>query len=368
MIADPARDTRAAERAAMQRALAIAATPGVPFGPNPRVGCVILGPDGTPLAEGYHRGAGTAHAEVDALGNLSAAGGTAEGATAVVTLEPCHHTGRTGPCSAALLEAGVRRVVHAVADPNPVARGGGAALRAAGVEVEAGLLAVESARLNRGWTHGITHGRPYVTWKFAGTLDGRAAAADGTSRWITSAASRADVHRLRAASDVVLAGTGTVLADDPALTVRDAEGQSADHQPLRAVMGERATDVPQTAQVRDDAADTVFLTTREPAEALQELFDTGRREVFLEGGPTLAAAFLAAGLVDEIVAYVAPVLLGSGASAVADLGVGTIADAIRGSVTDVTTLHDEQAGQTDVRITFTPDRAAASREASRGDA
>ncbi|QWC87074.1 bifunctional diaminohydroxyphosphoribosylaminopyrimidine deaminase/5-amino-6-(5-phosphoribosylamino)uracil reductase RibD [Nocardioidaceae bacterium] len=350
----------------MQRALELAATPGVPFGPNPRVGCVILAPDGTQLAEGFHRGAGTPHAEVDALTTLREAGGDATGATAVVTLEPCHHTGRTGPCSAALLEAGVRRVVHAVADPNPVARGGGAALRAAGVDVEAGLMAVESARLNRGWTHALTHGRPYVTWKYAVTLDGRSAAADGTSQWITSPSARADVHRLRGASDVVLAGTGTVLADDPALTVRDADGKPAGHQPLRAVMGERAADVPPGARVRDDVAETLFLPTRDPAAALQQLHDAGRREVFLEGGPALAAAFLRAGLTDEVVAYVAPVLLGAGPTAVADLGITTITDALRGSVTDVTTLHDEGTGQTDVRLTITPHHTESS--TTRGDA
>ena len=367
MIADPsgAAARTQAERAAMQRALELAATPGVPFGPNPRVGCVILSPDGSTLGEGYHRGAGTAHAEVDALADVERRGGTARGATAVVTLEPCNHTGRTGPCSQALLAAGITRMVHAVADPNPVARGGGDALRAAGVEVEAGLMAVESARLNRGWTHALTHERPFVTWKFAATLDGRSAAADGTSKWITSAASRADVHALRRASDVVLAGTSTVLADDPALTVRDAQGHPAAHQPLRAVMGERVGDVPAHAQVRDDAAATVFLETRDPSAALQQLHDAGRREVFLEGGPTLAAAFLRAGLVDEVVAYVAPVLLGDGSAAVADIGIGTIADALRGSVTDVATLHDEASGQTDVRITITPDNTTAT---SRGDA
>ena len=184
----------AAEQAAMRRALALAATPGVPLGPNPRVGCVLLDETGATVAEGYHRGAGTAHAEADALAR---AGARAAGTTAVVTLEPCNHSGRTGPCAQALIAAGVRRVVFAQDDPNPTAAGGADTLRAAGIEVESGLLAVESGQLNEVWTFAVGHGRPFVTWKYATTLDGRSAAADGTSRWVSSAASRRDTHRLR---------------------------------------------------------------------------------------------------------------------------------------------------------------------------
>ena len=186
----------AAEQAAMTRALALAATPGVPLGPNPRVGCVLLDDTGATVAEGYHRGAGSPHAEADAL---AAAGERARGTTAVVTLEPCAHTGRTGPCAVALRDAGVRRVVFAQADPNPVAAGGGALLREAGVEVEQGLMVDEARALNRVWTFAVEHGRPFVTWKFATTLDGRSAAADGTSRWVSGRAARLDTHRLRGA-------------------------------------------------------------------------------------------------------------------------------------------------------------------------
>ena len=225
-----------AETAAMRRALQIAANPGVPLGPNPRVGCVLLADDGTEVAEGFHRGAGTPHAEVAAL---TEAGDAARGATAVVTLEPCNHTGRTGPCVEALLAAGVRRVVFAQPDPNPEAAGGAEALRAAGVEVEAGVLADEAARLNRAWTFAVHHERPFVTWKLATTLDGRSAAADGTSRWISSEAARQDTHRLRAECDVLLVGTRTVEVDDPLLTVRDNWDRPVRHQPLRAVMGLR---------------------------------------------------------------------------------------------------------------------------------
>lgn len=331
----------------MVRALELARTPSVPLGPNPRVGCVLLDADGGLVAEGFHRGAGTAHAEVDALAK---APGRTRGTTAVVTLEPCNHTGRTGPCSGALIDAGVARVVYAQQDPNPEAAGGAAALRQAGVEVEGGLLADAAAEVNRAWSFGLIHGRPLVTWKLATTLDGRSAAADGTSRWISSAAARADTHRLRGLADVVLVGTGTVLVDDPRLTVRDPAGEPVAHQPLRAVMGIR--DVPPGRRVLDEAAETIVLSTREPADALADLYGRGRRHVFLEGGPTLGAAFLRAGLVDELVAYVAPVLLGSGLGAVADLGVTTIADAVRFDVVDIAVVGEGH--DTNVRFILTP--------------
>src|SRR3954467_11588845 len=193
-----------AEQAAMVRALVLAATPGVPLGPNPRVGCVLLDDAGRTVAEGFHRGAGTPHAEAAAL---AVAGAAARGTTAVVTLEPCNHTGRTGPCARALVEAGVARVVYAQADTNPVATGGADALRAAGVDVEGGLLAGQARALNREWTFAIESGRPFVTWKFAATPAARSAPADGTSRWVSSAPARRDTHRLRALCDAILVGT-----------------------------------------------------------------------------------------------------------------------------------------------------------------
>src|SRR6478735_7738863 len=253
----------AAEQAAMRRALVLAATPGVPLGPNPRVGCVLLDADGATIAEGHHGGAGTPHAEADALAR---AGARAAGTTAVVTLEPCNHTGRTAPCAQALVAAGVRRVVFAQADPNPTAAGGAQTLRAAGVEVESGLLAVESGLLNRVWTFAVEHGRPFVTWKFATTLDGRSAAADGTSRWVSSLAARRDTHRLRALCDVMLVGTNTIAVDDPLLTVRDEGGVALPHQPLRAVMGER--DLDPGRRVLNTDAESVHLRTRDPHAAL----------------------------------------------------------------------------------------------------
>ncbi len=336
-----------AERRAMARALELARTPGVPLGPNPRVGCVILGSDGAVVAEGYHRGAGSPHAEADAL---AGAGDRARGTTAVVTLEPCNHTGRTGPCSRALIEAGVARVVYAQADSNPVAAGGREALQAAGVDVEAGLMTAEAHELNRVWTFAMRHRRPYVTWKFAATLDGRSAAPDGTSRWVSSPAARHDTHRLRALADVVLAGTGTVLVDDPELTVRDAQDRPLPHQPLRAVMGLR--DVPTDRRVRNGRAETVHLRTQDPLEALEKLFARDRQHVFLEGGPTLGAAFLRAGLVDEVVAYVAPMLLGAGTNAVADLGITTIDDAVRFEVADLSVVGE--GNDANARFTLTP--------------
>jgi len=351
-MSEESEDQRRTERAAMRRALELAAAPALPPWPNPRVGCVLLDPDGRTIAEGHHRGAGTPHAEADAL---AAAGDRARDATAVVTLEPCDHHGRTGPCSEALIAAGVRRVVYAQADPNPVAAGGAERLRAAGIEAEAGLLADEARAVNAVWTRATELQRPFVTWKFATTLDGRSAAADGTSRWVSSTAARRDTHRLRALCDTMLVGSNTVAVDDPELTVRDDHDRPVGRQPLRAVMGLR--DLPPDRRVLNDRAETLQLRTRDPHQALEELWVHDRRHVFLEGGPTLAAAFLRAGLVDEIVAYVAPMLLGAGGAAVADLGLGTIADALRPAVTDVTVLpaaSDVAGEQPNVRLTLRP--------------
>ncbi|WP_240617382.1 bifunctional diaminohydroxyphosphoribosylaminopyrimidine deaminase/5-amino-6-(5-phosphoribosylamino)uracil reductase RibD [Nocardioides speluncae] len=336
-----------AERRAMRRALEIARTPGVPLGPNPRVGCVLLAEDGSEVAEGFHRGAGTPHAEAAALAE---AGEAARGTTAVVTLEPCNHTGRTGPCAQALIDAGVRRVVFAQPDPNPVAAGGAETLRAAGIEVEADVLLDEARAVNRAWTFAVEHGRPFVTWKFATTLDGRSAAVDGSSRWVSSKAARLDTHRLRGLCDVMLVGTNTVEVDDPELTVRDEVDEPVEHQPLRAVMGLR--DLPITKRVFNRRAETVHLRTRDPHEALAELFAQDRQHVFLEGGPTLGGVFLQAGLVDEVVAYVAPMLLGAGRNAVGVLGIASIAHALHLPVTDVTVLEGHDGEDTNVRITM----------------
>ncbi|MGO4598600.1 bifunctional diaminohydroxyphosphoribosylaminopyrimidine deaminase/5-amino-6-(5-phosphoribosylamino)uracil reductase RibD [Terrabacter sp. 2RAF25] len=302
----------------MRRALQLAASGPWPD-PNPRVGCVLVGPDGRVVGEGHHHGAGSPHAEIEAL---EAAGVAARGATAYVTLEPCSHTGRTGPCTEALIDAGVSRVVFAQSDPNPDAAGGAERLHAAGVHVMGGVLAEAAEALNARWARTVVLGRPLVTWKLATTLDGRSAAADGTSQWITGEQARADVHVLRGTRDAVLVGTGTVLADDPRLTVRMPDGGLAPDQPLRVVMGLRP--VPPDARVWAAPGAVVHLETRDPRQALESLWHRGVRDVWLEGGPTLAAAFLRAGLVDDVYAYVAPALLGGGRTAVADLGVDSI--------------------------------------------
>lgn len=334
-------EQQATDVALMRRALELAAN-GPEANANPRVGCVITAPDGSVVGEGWHDGAGTAHAEVDALGHT---GERARGGTAYVTLEPCSHTGRTPPCSHALYAAGLARVVYAQSDPNPSASGGAEALRGNGIGVEGGVLADEAKTLNRTWAHRLTTGRPWVTWKLAATLDGRSAAADGTSQWITGEASRADVHAQRARCGAILVGTGTALIDDPQLTARCSDGTLYADQPIRVVMGER--DLPAVARVLDDAAPTWQLRTRDPRKVLGALSEAEVHHVWLEGGPTVAAAFLSAGLVDEVVAYVAPVFLGRGRQAVTDLGITTIADALRLAPTDITLIG------TDVRITAT---------------
>lgn len=331
------------ETDAMRRAIAAAAS--VPRTlPNPRVGCVLLDADGTELAVGVHRGAGLPHAEVEAL---TQAGNRARGATAVVTLEPCHHTGRTGPCDAALIEAGIDRVVFAAPDPTDAATGGAAHLRAAGIDVEDGLLVVEAAALNTEWAFATSAGRPFVTWKFAATLDGRSAAPDGTSQWITGPEARRDVHRLRAECDVILVGTGTVLADDPQLTVRDEEDRPIAHQPLRVVIGTR--EIPHNSRVLDATADTVVIATDSPIDALKQLADREIRHVWLEGGPRLAGAFWDAGLVDRVIAYLAPAVLGAGKPAI-ETTAGSISDLARLDIDEITVVGG------DLRITGTPAR------------
>ncbi|MEO7269292.1 MAG: bifunctional diaminohydroxyphosphoribosylaminopyrimidine deaminase/5-amino-6-(5-phosphoribosylamino)uracil reductase RibD [Knoellia sp.] len=323
----------------MLHALVVAAI-GPEADANPRVGCVLVDPDGALVAEGWHRGSGTPHAEAAAL---EAAGDRAAGCTAYVTLEPCNHTGRTEPCARSLAAAGVSRVVYAVSDPNPAAGGGAAWLEEHGVPAEGGLLAPEAEALNRSWLHRIRTGRPWVTWKLATTLDGRSAAADGTSQWITGPESRQDVHEQRARCGAIIVGTGTALIDNPRLTARHPDGTLHDHQPLRVIMGQR--DLPPDARVFDDSAETVHLRTRHPREVVAFLAEREIHHVWLEGGPTVAAAFMADGLVDEIVAYIAPVLLGRGRQSVSDLGITTIADALRLEPTDTRIIGH------DVRIT-----------------
>jgi diaminohydroxyphosphoribosylaminopyrimidine deaminase/5-amino-6-(5-phosphoribosylamino)uracil reductase len=344
-----------AEVAAMGRAVELAARGLGTTSPNPAVGCVILDPAGAVVGEGFHAYAGGPHAEIVALAQ---AGERARGGTVVVTLEPCDHHGRTGPCSVALAAAGVARVVIGVTDPNTHAAGGVETLRKAGVEVEVGVREAEVEAGNIAWLTAVRRRRPYLTWKYAATLDGRSAAADGTSMWITSEAARMDVHAHRSTVDAVLVGVGTVLADNPQLTARNLrDGSLAIRQPLRVVVDSDGR-TPADARVRDGAAPTWVATAAElgsPGDPhvdlallLSRLYERDVRAALLEGGPRLAGAFLAAGLVDKVVGYLAPRLLGSGSAALVDAGVGTIADAIELEFIDVARVGP------DLRVTALP--------------
>lgn len=300
--------------------------------PNPPVGAVILDRDGQVAGVGGTQPAGGPHAEVMAL---RAAGDRAAGGTAVVTLEPCNHHGRTPPCVDGLVAAQISRVVYAVSDPNPVAAGGSARMAESGIEVTSGVLsdAVAAGPL-REWLHKQRTGMPHVTWKFATSVDGRSAAADGSSQWITSAEARADVHRRRAAADAIVVGTGTVFVDDPSLTARLPDGSLAENQPLRVVVGRR--EVSSDAKVLNDDSRTMVIRTHDPHEVIKALSD--RTDILLEGGPTLAGAFLRAGVVNRILAYVAPILLGGPITAVDDVGVPSIVHAQRWRFDGVDTI------------------------------
>lgn len=334
-------------RTAMELAIAASEQVHGTTSPNPPVGAVILDRDGDIAGVGATSPPGGAHAEVAALAQ---AGARASGGTAVVTLEPCAHHGRTPPCVDALLAAGISSVYFAVTDPNPRAAGGAARLDAAGVGVHGGLLAdcVRGGPL-RAWLHHTVTGRPHVTWKYAMSMDGRVAAEDGTSRWISGPASRAQVHTLRRTVDAIVVGRGTVLADDPRLTARADDGTDLPHQPLRVIVGKG--DVPPTAHILDSAAPTLHLRTHDPADVLAALRERGVVDVLLEGGPTLAGAFLAAGLVDRVLAYVAPMFLGAGPAALAYAGVSTVTAAHHFAVEEAT------MSGTDVRVSAVPVRS-----------
>ena len=309
------------EMMAMEHALLLAGQ-GV-RGANPLVGAVLLDDDGAMVATGFHLGAGTDHAEVAALKSAALQGVDTAGCTMVVTLEPCNHTGRTGPCTEAIVEAGITRVVYAASDPTPDAAGGAAWLTDHGIDVAGGLLADAATELNRRWLGAVQARRPFVTVKVAQSLDAQSAAADGSSQWITGPHARADGHTIRTRVDAVLVGTGTVLADNPRLTARALDGSDADRQPLRVAVGLRG--IPGDAAVRGSGF--VHLETHDPLAVLTELYGRGVRHVLVEGGPQLVGVFLMADLADELFAYVAPMLLGAGVPAFQRLGVATLTDA-----------------------------------------
>ena len=341
---------------AMRRALELAAR-GPADNPNPQVGCVILDPAGNIVAEGWHRGAGTPHAEVAALAALPDEWRTrANELTAVATLEPCNHTGRTGPCAVALSEARIGTVVYSVSDPGDASSGGAATLRSAGAEVLGGVLEPEGLELLASWLErqgAVSQklSRPRVTVKWAQTLDGRAAAADGSSQWITDPAARRDVHRRRAEADAILVGTGTLIVDDPALTARDENATDgllvpAADQPIPVVLGRR--EIAASARVNQHpalAAHGLDAPLRFDGSDLEEhltaLHERGVRSVFVEGGPTIASAFIAAGLADEVLVYVAPALLGGPRLAIGDLGIESMAGIRRLSIEGIEQLGDD---------------------------
>jgi diaminohydroxyphosphoribosylaminopyrimidine deaminase/5-amino-6-(5-phosphoribosylamino)uracil reductase len=309
---------------AMQRAIALAEKGLGKTAPNPIVGAIIIDTAGLVIAEGFHdRDKNSDHAEVVAI---KAAVGKTQGCTIVVTLEPCNHTGSTGPCVQAIIDAGITTVVYAVADPNEKAAGGAAALRDAGITVVEGVLKDEAAFSNRAWLMKIAKRRPFFTWKVAATLDGKVAAADGTSKWITNEASRADVQVLRRQADAILVGTNTVIIDNPHLIPRgDFAGYV--NNPIRVICGEQ--ELPKDAQIFDDAAPTVVVKSKDLDVLVEKLNELGINHVFVEAGPTLGSAMLDACLLDELIMYQAPALLGTGKHFFAFAYPTTITDQMR---------------------------------------
>lgn len=296
--------------------------------PNPPVGCALYSPDGVLVAAGATAPVGGPHAEVQALRK---AGARAEGATAVVTLEPCNHTGRTGPCTEALISAGVAKVVYLTADPNPLATGGAQRLEAAGIDVRFEPYRVEALQP---WITSIRHNRVSVTAKFAMTLDGFTAAIDGSSKWITGPEARQFVHRDRAQRDAIIVGTGTAIADNPSLTARRPDGSLYPHQPRRVVIGTR--EVPE-----GNLSELGFLQYPTPEAACAELWELGCRDVLVEGGANLLSSFFTRGVVDRVQAYMAPKLLGQGRSVLDAALARTIGDAFEFKICDVHQLGED---------------------------
>jgi diaminohydroxyphosphoribosylaminopyrimidine deaminase/5-amino-6-(5-phosphoribosylamino)uracil reductase len=284
--------------------------------PNPNVSAAIYAADGTLIADGFHnRKVSVDHAEVVAL---KKAGSAARGATMVVSLEPCAHTGTTPPCVQAIIDAGISKVIYAVKDPNPIAAGGAQKLADAGIEVEY-RQSSELEFVQRAWLHKEKTGRPLMIWKVATTLDSKVAASDGTSQWITGPESRDDVQALRAQSDAILIGTNTALVDNPHLIPR-----GHDARPVRVISGEQ--EVPATHKVFDTEARTISVKSKSIPELIKVLSDEGFNQVLVEAGPTLGSALMASGKIDELIVYQAPKMLGAGKEFVSHLGISTLDD------------------------------------------
>ena len=291
--------------------------------PNPIVGAVITSADGEFISEGFHQSGD--HAEVVAI---KAAKEIPSGSIIYVTLEPCNHQGKTPPCTDAISKAGISKVVFAVSDPNPVAAGGAATLRQAGIEVESGLQEIEAALINRAWLTKIAKDRPRITWKIASTMDGKVAAQDGSSKWITGELARADVALMRSQADAIVTSTGTVKADNPLLT---SKGQGKN--PVRIVMGE--SKIASDANILNGEAETVVINSRDVKELIALVKERGFNEVLIESGPTFGTALLRENLIDEIVLFQAPTFLGSGTPAISDLGITNISGRLDFEIADV---------------------------------
>ena len=304
--------------------------------PNPIVGAIVVDAQGEVVGEGFHNRVALAdHAEIVAL---KAAGDKAQGATLVVTLEPCNHVGDTPSCAQAVIDAGIKRVIYAVSDPNPIAAGGAKSLAAAGIEVISGVCKEEATFSNRAWLTKVAKKRPYFIWKIASTLDGKVAAVDGSSMWITGEAARADVQTLRRHSDAILVGTNTVVVDNPHLVPRGSFDGYAGN-PLRVVCGDRELDA--NSQIFDNTAPTLHVKSKDLSELIAELNQRDINQVLVEAGPTLGSAMLLAGLIDEIVIYLAPSLLGSGKNFISGLGISSIEDAAKLELVDVERFGDD---------------------------
>jgi len=293
--------------------------------PNPIVGAVVVDRSGTIVGEGFH--AGKEHAEVLALASTKV---SLVGCTLYVSLEPCNHYGKTPPCTKAIIDSGIEKVVFAMDDPNPVAVGGAQVLRDAGIEVIKGICADQSGWANRAWLHKISNGRPYFIWKIASTIDGFTAAEDGTSQWITGIEARKDGHLLRAFSDAILIGTGTAIADNPSLLPHLIND---DRRPLRYVMGRRG--LPPQSQLLSDGNETRLITSHDSKELLADLNSFGINQVLVESGSILGTALMRESLIDEIVLYQAPSIIGSGSRAIGDLGISTLTRALNWHISEV---------------------------------
>ena len=344
------RDALTKDQDYMNRALALAARARGRTAPNPMVGCVIV-KDGVVVGEGFHEGPGLAHAEVNAILN---AGDNARSATAYVTLEPCNHTGRTGPCAEALIEAGVSTVIYAMDDPNPTAAGGAMRLREAGIAVRSGVCEDAARALNHAWLHSLRFGRPYVVAKSAMSLDGRIATASGESKWITGEGARAIGHKIRAGADAIIAGAETIIADDPSLTARTGD---TIHAPLRVVLDSTGRSSPGAKAFERSGKGAILATTDaapqerlrafremgveivtlsadangrvDPLNLLEALHERGALTVMIEGGGAVIGSFFDADLIDEVALFVAPKLIGGGRPAFGGVGVGALGDAGR---------------------------------------